>query len=58
MKTMVEETDALDKNEAWDIVEFLAGRKSVGKKWLFKKKFNAQGEVEKYKARLVAKGYS
>jgi hypothetical protein len=25
---------------------------------LFKKKFNAQGKVEKYKARLVAKVYS
>jgi hypothetical protein len=24
-KAMVEEMDALDKNEAWDIVEFLAG---------------------------------
>jgi hypothetical protein len=57
-KAMVEEMDALDKNEAWDIVEFPAGRKFVGRKWLFKKKFNAQGKVEKYKARLVAKGYS
>jgi hypothetical protein len=57
-KAMVEEMDALDKNEAWDIVELPAGRKSVGRKWLFKKKFNAQGKVEKYKARLVAKGYS
>jgi hypothetical protein len=57
-KAMVEEMDALDKNEAWDIVEFPAGRKSVGRKWLFKKKFNAEGKVEKYKARLVAKGYS
>jgi hypothetical protein len=38
---MVEEMDALDKNEAWDIVEFLAGIKSVGSKWMFKKKFNA-----------------
>jgi hypothetical protein len=55
---MVEEMDALDKNEAWDIVELSSGRKSVGRKWLFKKKFNAQGKVEKYKARLVAKGYS
>jgi hypothetical protein len=43
--------DALDKNEAWDIVELPAGRKLVGSKWLFKKKFNAQGKVEKYKAR-------
>jgi hypothetical protein len=56
-KAMVEEMDALDKNEAWDIVELPTGRKSVGSKWLFKK-FNAKGKVEKYKARLVAKGYS
>jgi hypothetical protein len=40
-KAMVEEMDALDKNEAWDIVEFPSGRKYVGRKWLFKKKFNA-----------------
>ena len=57
-KVMVEEMDALDKNEAWDIAELPAGRKFVGSKWLFKKKFNAQGKVEKYKARLVGKGYS
>ena len=55
---MVEEMDALDKNEAWDIVELPDGRKFVGSKWLFKKKFNAQGKVEKYKAQLVEKGYS
>jgi hypothetical protein len=57
-KAMVEEMDALDKNEAWDIVELPTRRKYVGSKWLFKKKFNAQGKVEKYKSRLVAKGYS
>jgi hypothetical protein len=57
-KAMVEEMDALDKNEACDIVDLPAGRKSVGSKWLFKKKFNAQGKVEKYKAWLVEKGYS
>jgi hypothetical protein len=49
-KAMVEEMGALDKNEAWDIVEFPVGRKSIGTKWLFKKNFNAQGKVEKYKA--------
>ena len=38
---MVEEMDALDKNEAQDIVELSAGRKSAGSKWLFKKKFYA-----------------
>jgi hypothetical protein len=57
-KAMVEEMDALDKNEEWDLVEFPVGKKSVGSKCLFKKKFNVEGKVEKYKARLVAKGYS
>jgi hypothetical protein len=38
-KAMVEEIDSLDKNEAWDIVELADGRKYVGRKWLFKKKF-------------------
>jgi hypothetical protein len=49
---------ALDKNEAWDIVEFLVRRKLIGSKWVFKKKFNAKGKVDKYKAHLVEKGYS
>jgi hypothetical protein len=49
-KAMVEEMDSLDKNDAWDIVELPSRRKPVGRKWLFKKKFNAQGKVEKYKA--------
>jgi hypothetical protein len=57
-KAMVEEMGALDKNEAWDIVELPTRRKSVGRKWLFKKNFNTQGKVDKCKARLVGKGYS
>eukprot|EP00253_Pinus_taeda_P035928 PITA_35928 len=48
----------LQKNEAWDLVELLAARKPIGSKWMFKKKTNAEGKVEKYKARLVVKGYS
>jgi hypothetical protein len=55
---MVEEMDALDRNESWDLVELPAGIKYFGSKWLFKKNFNAEGKVEKYKARLVEKGYS
>jgi len=30
----------------------------IGVKWVFKKKINVEGKVEKYKAWLVAKGYS
>ena len=55
---MVEEIEALDKNEARDLVDLLDGRKHVGSKWVFKKKLNAVGKNDKYKARLVAKGYS
>eukprot|EP00253_Pinus_taeda_P028341 PITA_28341 len=55
---MVDEMASLQKNEAWDLVELQAGRKPIGRKWVFKKKTNAEGKVEKYKSRLVAKGYS
>lgn len=46
-KSMVEEMDALDKNEAWDLVEFPVGRKPIWSKWVFKKKLNATGKLEK-----------
>ena len=49
---------SLDKIKTWDLVPFPKGRKPVGSKWVFKKKFYADGSVERYKARLVAKGYS
>ena len=55
---MVDEMASLHKNEAWDLVELPAGRKPIGRKWVFKKKMNVEGKVEKYKARLVEKGYS
>jgi len=55
---MVDEMASLDKNEAWDLVEFSSGRKPIGSNWVFKKKMNVECKVEKYKARLVEKGYS
>jgi hypothetical protein len=55
---MDEEMAALDKNEALDLVELSTGRNPIGRKWVFKKKLNREGKVEKYKARLVEKGYS
>ena len=55
---MVDEMASLHKNEAWDLVELPAGRNPIGRKWVFKKKMNVEGKVEKYKARLVAKGCS
>jgi len=57
-RDMVDEMESLHKNEAWDLVKLSARRKPIGSKWVFKKKTNAEGKVEKYKAQLVAKGYS
>jgi len=57
-EAMVDEMAYFHKNEAWDLVEFLGGRKSIGSKWVFKKKTNAEGKVEEYNAQLVAKVYS
>jgi hypothetical protein len=57
-RAMDEEMTSLDKNEAWDLVELSTRRKPIGSKWVFKKKLNVEGKVEKYKAWLVAKGYS
>eukprot|EP00253_Pinus_taeda_P009729 PITA_09729 len=57
-EAMVDEMASLHKNDAWHLVELPARRKPIGRKWVFKKKTNVKGKVEKYKARLVAKGYS
>jgi len=55
--TMDEEIKAIDRNNTWELTEFPEGSKPIGVKWVFKKKMNAQGEIERCKARLVAKGY-
>jgi hypothetical protein len=55
---MVEEMETLEKNQAWDLVELTTKRNPICNKWVFKKKLNAEGKVEKYKAWLVETIYS
>lgn len=57
-KAMEEEMESLRKYETWDVFMLPNGRKPVSSKWVFRKKMNETGKVEKYKALLVAKGYS
>ncbi|GJX61960.1 retrotransposon protein, putative, ty1-copia subclass [Tanacetum coccineum] len=45
-------------NMVWVLVDLPPGCKTVGSKWIFKKKTNMDDIVHTYKARLVAKGYT
>eukprot|EP00253_Pinus_taeda_P028800 PITA_28800 len=55
---MADEMASLHKNDALDLVELSSERKPIGSKWVFKRKTNVEGKVDKYKAWLVAKSYS
>ena len=57
-ETVRSEMDSIMSNGTWEVVERPYGCKPVGCKWVFKKKFRADGTIEKYKVRLVAKGYT
>ena len=48
----------MHSNEVWEQVEPPLERKIVGSKWIFRKKMDANGTVNRYKARLVAQGCS
>ncbi|GKB21187.1 retrotransposon protein, putative, ty1-copia subclass [Tanacetum coccineum] len=45
-------------NEVWELVDLLPNGKTIGHKWLFKKKTDMDGAVHTYKARLVANGFT
>lgn len=57
-EAMTEEMNSIMKNETCVLTTLPNGAKCIGVKWIYKTKFNENGEVNKYKARLVAKGYS
>ncbi|UYV83660.1 hypothetical protein LAZ67_23001938 [Cordylochernes scorpioides] len=41
-----------------ELVDPPKNKNIIGNRWVFRKKFRADGSIERYKARLVAKGYS
>lgn len=55
---MKEEMKSLKENQTWELVQLPKDRKTIGCKWVYKIKYDANGEVCKYKARLVAQGFS
>ncbi|KAK3016456.1 hypothetical protein RJ639_007811 [Escallonia herrerae] len=53
-----EEIDSIMGNGTWKLVDLPPASKSIGCKWIFKKKLRVDGSIENFKARLVAKGFS
>ncbi|KAI3790231.1 hypothetical protein L2E82_03122 [Cichorium intybus] len=57
-EAMDSEIKSMYDNQVWNLVDNVPGRKTVGCKWIFKKKTDMDGKVHTYKARLVAKGFT
>ena len=58
VKVMQEELDQFQKNDVWELIELIKGKKEVGAKWVFRNKLDEDGKVVRNKERLVARGYS
>ena len=54
----MEEVSALEKNQTWIVEELPSSKSTVGCKWVFMPKFQADGTLERYKSRFVAKGFT
>lgn len=58
IEVMNAELQSMKENELWDLVDLPPGSKIVVCKWVFKKKTNMDGKINKFKATLVARLYS
>ncbi|GKC83408.1 retrotransposon protein, putative, ty1-copia subclass, partial [Tanacetum coccineum] len=52
------EMQSMKDNQVWDLVGLHPNGKTIGSKWLFKKKTYMDSKVHTYKARIVAKGFT
>ena len=58
LNAMNTEMQSMRDNQVWDLVDLPPNGKTVGCKWVFKKKTDMDGNLHTYKARLVAKGFN
>ena len=57
LEAMKSEIQSMYDNQVWTLIDPPEGTKTIGWKWVFKKKTNMDGKVHAYKVRLVAKGF-
>lgn len=55
---MNDELKSLRECKAWDLTSLPPGSKTIGCRWIYKKKQDEQGKLVRYKARLVAQGFT
>ena len=55
---MQNEIDSIIDNNVWTLVKLPHNCKPIDSKWVYKRKIDANGNVERFKARLVAKGFA
>ena len=48
----------MQDNKVWELIPLPKGAKSIGCKWIFKTKHDANGNVERYKTCLLFKGFT
>ena len=52
-----DEMDCIISNNTWKLVDLPRGCKTIGCKWVLRRKLKPDGSIEKFKARLVTKGF-
>ena len=55
---MLDEVRALQQNQTWELVPRPTGAHVITGKWIFKKKYHADGTLERRKVRWVVRGFS
>ncbi|KAJ9566849.1 hypothetical protein OSB04_002815 [Centaurea solstitialis] len=57
-EAMKAEMQSMYDNQVWELTDLPQHCRDVGRKWVFKKKTDMDGNVHTFKARLVAKGFT